>query len=147
MNIKEYKEKQLIFFKKYWYILVLIGFSGITIGVIREDNRSDEFREYAKKYPYYNTSTKISGIIVYIEKSELIKRKGEGIEFKLKDEKGYTLGWADNEMYVPSKISEFVQTGDSIYKASGTDSVLIYRNEEVYYFEISKRIDKNGNYY
>lgn len=147
MNIKDYKEKQLIFFKKYWYILVLIGLSGITIGVIKEINRSKEFEEYAKIYPYYNTSTKISGIVIYIETGEVIKRKGEGLEFKLNDGKGYTLGWSENKSYSPYRISEFIQKGDSIYKASGTDSVLIYRNEKVYYFEISKRIDKNGNYY
>jgi hypothetical protein len=112
------------------------------INVYYSDKKEEE---YAKKYPYYKTSSLISGKVLYIE--TLRQRIGEGITFSLDNQKGYSLGWADNEMYVPSKISEFLQIGDSIYKASGTDSVLIYRNEGVYYFEISKRIDKDGNYY
>lgn len=147
MNIQEYKEKQLKFFRKYWYILVLIGLTGIVTGIIRQINRDKEFQNYAKKYPYYNISTKISGVVIYIEKSQLIKRRGKSIEFRLDDKKGYTLGDAINEIYKPIDISEFIQVGDSIYKASGTDSVLIYRGGKNYYFEINKRINREGNYY
>ncbi len=147
MNIKDYKEKQLRLFKKYWYILVLIGLTGIVTGIIRSNRMDKEIQDYANIYPYYNTANFISGIVMYIQDPSKRMRRGDGIEFKLNDEKGYTLGWAVNNTYYPSELSNFVQVGDSITKECGTDSVLIYRNGDVYYFIISKRINREGNYY
>lgn len=147
MNIQEYKEKQLKFFKKYWPILILIGLIGVTFGIIQSIKTDKKAEEYAKIFPYYKTSNQVSGLITHIQESDKRMRNGGGIEFKLNDKKGYTLGWSENKNYSPYKISEFLQIGDSIYKASGTDSVLIYRNGGIYHFEISKRIDKDGNYY
>lgn len=146
MNIKDYKKQQSSFFKKYWYVNVIICVIGIVIGIIQTNKSDKEEEEYAKRFPYYNSSNFISGIIMHIEKDRKIRR-GEGVEFELNDSKGYTLGWADNDMYVPSKISGFIQIGDSIYKKSGADSVIVYRDNHHYYFVVSKRIDKNGKFY
>ncbi len=146
MNIKDYKKQQSSFFKKYWYINLIIIIVGFTIGIVQTIKSDNEEEEYAKRFPYYNSAYFISGIVVHIEKGRKMRR-GEGVEFELNDTKGYTLGWADNYMYVPSKISDFIQIGDSINKRPGTDSVLVYRGNNLYYFVISKRIDKNGNFY
>lgn len=142
---KDYQGWSLQFFKKYWKYNVLLVLIFFLIFLINIHYSNKEEEEYAKKYPYYNSSTIISGIIEHLEKPSM--RRGGGIEFKLNDEKGYTLGWAINNSYYPSDISDFVQVGDSINKTGGTDSVLIYRNEDVYYFVISKRINQEGYYY
>lgn len=147
MDIKDYKENQLRFFKKYWYILVIIGLTGIVTGIIQSNEDNKKADDYANIYPYYNTANFFSGIVMYLQDSSKRYRNGGGIEFKLNDEKGYTLGWAVNNTYYPSELSDFVQVGDSINKACGSDSVLIYRNGDVYCFVISKRINREGNYY
>tara|TARA_R110001592_G_C12879707_1_gene724586 strand:+ start:262 stop:711 length:450 start_codon:yes stop_codon:yes gene_type:complete len=142
---RDYHKWSLQFFKKYWKYNVVFVFIFFLIFLINIHFSNKEDEEYAKEFPYYNTSNLISGVVSELEKFSI--RRGEGVQFKLNDKKGYSLGWAYNDMYVPNKISEFLQKGDSISKRKETDSVFIYRNDNVYYFIVSKRIDKTGNFY
>lgn len=129
--------------KKYFGILlILLSFLCFLIGLDYSDREEEK---YTLRYPYYKTSNSYSGLVT--NKESFINRSGGGVAFNLNDGKGYSLGWAENKKYQPYEISKFLQVGDSITKKAGTDSVLIYRDNNPYYFEVSKRINLNGSYY
>jgi len=58
------------------------------------------------------------------------------------DGKKFTFFWAENYLYPKKSINDFIIVGDSIYKNIGSDSVFIYRKNEIYYFVLEKRINK-----
>lgn len=101
-------------------------------------------KKIEKEYPTINTSDNFKGIL--ISKENIIR--GDQVKMVLKNDIKFILLHSKNDAYLPkNKLSEFIQIGDSISKKSGTDSVFVYRNDNVYSFIISKRIDKSGNFY
>ena len=61
--------------------------------------------------------------------------------FILDDSIKYVVDGALNREYKPALFAYFIQPGDSIYKFSGTDTIIISRNGTRYYWVLNKRLE------
>ena len=61
----------------------------------------------------------------------------------LKDESKYLIRHSRNYAYSPTWLNDFIQIRDSIEKPMNSDTLYIYRKEEVYYFVIEKMINED----
>lgn len=139
MSVDKYKSKQANFFKKYWYINVIIigiGFVFFIISINRESERNEKIM---KEYPLLADNEELKGII----KESIKVVKGDGLRLELKSGIKKSLGWASNRQYAPeSELCDFVERGDSIFKPSKSKEVYVYRNSKEYYFVLSQYLNQ-----
>ena len=90
---------------------------------------------------YWHKEDTLNGIVVWREKHV----RGSVCEVKLNEGTNKMIGWAENKLYLPNyELSDFVQVGDSLHKIPDTDSLLIFREGNVFNFVISQRFDEGG---
>lgn len=92
-------------------------------------------------YKIVDRSWNIDGVIIDIRTSNYINNRGTIITTS--DNQKFIFPWARNFNYKRSMLSEFVQKGDSILKKKNSDSIYIYRENEVFYFILEERIQKD----
>lgn len=61
----------------------------------------------------------------------------------MQDSQKVSLGVSRNGLYEDSFIGDFLKAGDSLYKASDTDTFYIQRDNRKYYFIVGKIINEN----
>jgi hypothetical protein len=111
---------------KFVTLLLGIGIC-ITLAYILFKNSRDKLNEF----PYLKIIDRIEGVVTYKEK--IIR--GSNTRIEISNKYKYTLFTTQNDVYYPnSHFSDIVEIGDSIYKASNSDSIFIYRNDHIFYF-------------
>ncbi len=70
-----------------------------------------------------------------------IARKGS-VVVEFKNSKRYQLPASENENYNPYYINDFIQEGDSLSKVAFSDTLYIYRNNQLYYFVLNRVVRK-----
>lgn len=87
-----------------------------------------------KEYPRVELGYQIVGKVVSTEVSKSIVR------IQLENRQKFTIPAARNYDYSPSDLNEFLKLGDHINKRQGSDTLLISRNGEQYFFRLGKFI-------
>ncbi len=89
-------------------------------------------------YKIVDRKWSIDGTIIEKNTSGYISNRGTLIITS--DGQKFIFPWARNFNYKRSMLSEFVEIGDSIKKQKDSDSIFIYRQQQVFYFVIKSKI-------
>jgi hypothetical protein len=127
--------------KKHLIIFIIIAnailiptviIPGIKKTIEDREKRWNQFTDITKK-----DSTQVSGIL-YTKSME-----NNYCFISLKNGEKWGIAFAYNDDYEPDDyMYDFIQPGDSLFKASGSDTMHIYRNDDHYYFVLYQRINK-----
>lgn len=112
------------------YVATIIGFLFlVTIGVILHIRKMKEYQDIRDYGNMQGTITRIKP-----ERSSAFVIFNDGRKAFLID--------SENYMYEPNALNQFLKKGDSIAIKRESDTLYIYRNHQVYYFIMGKRIGK-----
>ena len=120
-------------FKKIWWIFPLF----IILFIILLRIVFINWEGIMSKYEQVNNSTSFYGTIIFVK-----EHKSRSF-IRLKNCNEYYLPWADNYIYDPPYLNKFINIGDSIVKASGTDTLKIIRDQKEYVFVLYTKINNN----
>jgi|SRR5690554_2500101 len=113
-----------------FYSVLFIGFIlMVIIGVILHNRRMHDHVDVRE-------IGQLRGVLVKI-KAERSSAFG-----KLKDDRKVFIFDSDNYNYAPYALNKFLEVGDSIVKNQQSDTLYIYRNQDMYYFILGKSIEK-----
>jgi hypothetical protein len=84
------------------------------------------------EYPRIELDTQIAGKIISTDVSKSIVR------IVLDKQQKFTVPPARNHHYSPSDLNKFLKKGDQIKKNHGSDTLIIYRDDERYFFRLGK---------
>jgi hypothetical protein len=106
----------------------------VLIILLGDNNKSKKIGEKVRQ----NYRQEISGIV-----SSVSQNRGT-IKLQLKDEanKPYYFGVTRNYKLCPYDLDDFLQSGDSVYKASNSNDFFVFREGNKYRFVLDKRINK-----
>lgn len=120
--------------KSIAYVFLFIGIALVLIILLEDNKKSNMIGEKVRQ----NYREEISGIV-----SSVSQNRGT-IKLQLKDEayKPIYFGVTRNYKLSPYDLDDFLQSGDSVYKASNSNDFFVFREGNIYRFVLDKRINK-----
>ena len=115
------------------YGFLVVGSILVLMILIDDRNKSQMMTTEVRK----NFHNEISGIVTSIGQN----RGTLFLHLKKNPNKTYYFYNGGNSSLSPSSISDFVQRGDSLYKAPDSNELFVYRNRKKYRFVFGKSIE------
>lgn len=129
-------ERQL-YIKYLRVLLIIILVCTIIILAIKNTKNDDNQHNFiTHHYKIVDLKDSINGCVIE-------KNNSHGaLLIKLENEKGYIINHSRNYNYSPCFLNDFVIEGDSLYKSPYSDSLFVYRHDELYVFIIGEYINR-----
>ena len=139
MNLDKRLFEGIRIIKKYRISFIMIVVIMVILFILTIIQMDRYWERKTLNYIKVETNDELYGVINDVFDSQ-------GISYiTINDSSKYWFIHARNYQYRPSWLDAFIRKGDSIMKRSGTDTLLIYREEIEYYFILGKYINEIGN--
>lgn len=116
------------------YLFFIIGCGLVVLILIKDNEKTERMRRESEKNYYIE----ISGIVSSIRQN----RGTTFLSLKKDPNKNYYFGVTRNNSLKPYYLDDFLQAGDSIYKAANSNELFVFKKGKRFRFIIDKIIDE-----
>lgn len=142
-NMSKLKTTIIIIISLFIVIILILDFIGIGIVDFSEEKNKENAEFEKREYPSLSNSMSLTGVIIHKKTSRFIRGSinmslNNGTKFVIsKITRNYIYHGNDYNLV------SLLQVGDSISKKANSDSIFVYKNNQVYYFILDKIINED----